>query len=188
MAVAVGGRHRHDGARLDAPSPTRRSSRHGSSPRPAARQLEAEGAGRCATGLDARRVSAPARVVGAAAASNASQWKRAPAPRSAVARKWACDWTSVSTGRAAPAAGGQRSEAKEVLVTCYCHYWLLTGYAGTKIVDPSRGNLFAKGMIFTEPVVGANVLIFVSCFGVSSINGYAYRSYLPPRDGTSPLR
>jgi hypothetical protein len=57
----------------------------------------------------------------------------------------------------------------------------LGGYAGTKIVDPIVESLFKTGTV-SDPVAGADVLIFVSALVVSSINGYAYRTYLFPRD------
>jgi uncharacterized membrane protein YeaQ/YmgE (transglycosylase-associated protein family) len=75
-----------------------------------------------------------------------------------------------------------RGEAKKFSLMATAIIGFLAGYAGTKIVDPVAEYLFKKGTVFSEPVTGANVLIFVSALVVSSINGYAYRAYFLPRD------
>ena len=75
-----------------------------------------------------------------------------------------------------------REEAKKFSLMTSAIIGFFAGYAGTKIIDPVADYLFSKGMVFTDPPTGANVLIFVSALVVSTITGYAYRTSFLPRD------
>jgi uncharacterized membrane protein YeaQ/YmgE (transglycosylase-associated protein family) len=59
----------------------------------------------------------------------------------------------------------------------------LTGYATQKILDPVIKHLFENEIIFSSTSAGANVLIFVTTFVLSAINGYSYRAYLAIKKG-----
>jgi hypothetical protein len=61
---------------------------------------------------------------------------------------------------------------------------LVAGYASEKIFEPIVKFLFEEKSIFTDKTVAANVLVFLTCLILATINGYSYRIYLaaPKKD------